>query len=636
MPDAAPDAGEAPSDPCDPLDPAQCVLPWPSNLYLTPDPTRDSGDVVDFPPGALPVSITGVPIDGRLLRRADGYGVGTPMLAVFPHLDASRLPSEGNIAPSLAEDSPIGLFEVHPDGLVRLPCFAEPDARDHDDARRTLIVRPAVLLRENTRYLIAFRGLVDTDGAAIPPSAAFAALRDGTAADDAKLAPRQAAFEDIFALLETAGFARASLTLAWDFHTASHASMHGRLLHMRDEALATVGPLGPELTVNSVETFTPEQDPDLAVRIIGTAHVPHYMHQSDESFLGYSGYEFNLGEDGLPEQNGWRDAEFVVLVPHSALNGDPVGLIQYGHGLNASWRQADARQHLQTANRQGYIYFAASMIGMSSEDVDGIIGILYDLNRFPWLIDRLHQGMLEWTLIARAMKHRLADLPEIRDRGIVIDGDRLFYEGDSQGGIYGATHMAISPDVMRGMLGVPGQNYSILLQRSVDFDPFFLILDGVYQDRRDQQVLLGMMGVLWDSIDSSGQYRHIVAEPHPGTPAKQVLLGPARGDYQVSPLTVEIAARSDIGIGLMENYDDERTPELIEQTPYPHRGSAAVLWHFGNPWPPPGNHPPVEDELGDPHGRPRREPAYIEMMTTFFETGEIIDTCNGGLCPPPR
>ena len=49
---------------------------------------------------------------------------------------------------------------------------------------------------------------------------------------------------------------------------------------------------------------------------------------------------------------------------------------------------------------------------------------------------------------------------------------RLFYDGNSQGGIMGGALTAIAPDFNRAVLGVPAMNYSTLLRRSVDFDDY--------------------------------------------------------------------------------------------------------------------------------------------------------------------
>jgi hypothetical protein len=50
------------------------------------------------------------------------------------------------------------------------------------------------------------------------------------------------------------------------------------------------------------------------------------------------------------------------------------------------------------------------------------------------------------------------------------------YFGHSQGGISGGVYLAMSTDVRRAMLGVPGAPYSLLLPRSIDFDPFLLLV----------------------------------------------------------------------------------------------------------------------------------------------------------------
>lgn len=637
MPDAIGDAGDAMRDAmppeCEALVPEYCLFPWPSDHFLTADPSRDSGFRLTPPAVGMPVSQTGVPVEPALVERADGFPLGTPIITLIPHLDAASLPGEESIEGSIEPDSKLGLFEATPDGLRAIPAFAELDRREDDPAVRVLFIRPAVILKKSTRYVVALRDLVDLDGQPIAAGEAFAALRDGIA--EGPLAARQMVFDGMFDDLDAIGWARGSLTVAWQFHTASHRSLHGDLLHMRDDAIARIaaeGRNGPALTFVEVEALTPEQSAEIAYRIEGTMRVPHYMRPVD-GFLQETAWVFDRGPDGLPRAAEWRDAPFILLIPRVALGGEPVGLIQYGHGLNGSRGQTDSGQHHRTA-AEGYVYFGLDLIGMSSGDRNNIIGITYDVNRFVWLADRLHQGLVESVLLARAMRFTLPQMPELAQWGVTVDPDRLYYEGNSQGGIFGATHVALSTQVTRGMLGVPGQNYSTLLERSVDFDPFFVIFDAVYRERFDQVILLALMQVLWDSTDPVSHYRHLVVEPHPGNAPNQVILATAKGDWQVALLTAEIVARSDVGVALMENYDLQRAPALIEPVPYPHEGSALINWHYGNPWPPPGNRPP-NDDLGDPHGKPRRDTDYRWQMINFFETGRVVDVCGGGLCPRP-
>jgi hypothetical protein len=159
------------------------------------------------------------------------------------------------------------------------------------------------------------------------------------------------------------------------------------------------------------------------------------------------------------------------------------------------------------------------------------------------------------------------------------------------------------------------------------------VFNATYPSSRDQALALSLMQLLWDSTDPVTHYRHIVKDPYPGNSARDVLLGPARGDYQVAVVSNEIVARSDVGVGVMAHYDDQRSVFGVTEKPYPYRGSGIVLWHFGNPWPAIGNLPPM-DPPGDPHGKPRQRDSHNDQMVHFLRTGEIIDVCGGMSCWP--
>ncbi|MEI8258856.1 MAG: hypothetical protein WCJ30_24570, partial [Deltaproteobacteria bacterium] len=245
-----------------------------------------------------------------------------------------------------------------------------------------------------------------------------------------------------------------------------------------------------------------------------------------------------------------------------------------------------------------------------------------------------HQGLVEWTLLGRAARERLQGEQHMMDHHVVVNHSEVYYSGNSQGGIFGGTFMAISPDVRYGHLGVPGNNYATLLPRSHDFTRFFDMLQSNYASIEDQAVGIAALQLFWDTTDPVSYMRHITAEPFDTASPHYVILTPAKGDHQVPVFTNEIAARSNIGIGLMAHYDYQRSPALIDQTAYPHMGSGVVLYDFGNPWPSPGNHVP-EDTGTDPHESPRRAAWEQEQVVHFFRSGgEIIDVCGGDGCRP--
>ena len=89
---------------------------------------------------------------------------------------------------------------------------------------------------------------------------------------------------------------------------------------------------------------------------------------------------------------------------------------------------------------------------------------------------------MDFMYLGRLMIHPTASArtPAFQDEGrSVIDTRRLFYDGNSQGGIFGGALTALAPDFTRAVLGVPGMNYSTLLRRSVDFDLYSTILEPV-------------------------------------------------------------------------------------------------------------------------------------------------------------
>lgn len=636
-----PPAKPLPEGDCDPLVEAQCALPWPSNLYLRADARRRTGYTLTFGAASLPANPSGVHVDPTPFKQLDGYGVGTPIMVQFPNLDVSMMATEDHVERSVEMNSRSLLFEVNGNTLTRVPHWVELDRQEPDAARKTLFLRPGVILKEGARYIVAFRDLRTTGGQAVAASAAFTRLRAGMTNGDSALGPRQARFNEVFTLLEGAGVARDSLTLAWDFNTASSDALHGRLLAMRDDALERVGPMGPALTVDDVRVFARQADPanpmmpvdeNIAIELGGSFEVPHYMHT--RMFGPVRVPVMNYGPNGRPIACGTRQARFLVRIPHSALNGPPHGLVMYGHGLLGSGEEVRAGYNGVIANTQRLIFFATNLSGMSEEDLPVVLRALVEMSAFQGVGDRLQQGMVQWVLLARAMRERLGTLPEVTSRNIQVNREELFYSGISQGGIFGGTFMAITPDITRGHLGVPGNNYSTLLHRSTDFASYFGLIRGAYTSTQDQAVLLSLTQLNWDATDPVSYYRHITASPFPGNQPHHVLLAPAKGDHQVAVVTNEVAARTtELQMPLLANYDHQRTPWGITPVAYPRTGSGIVLYDHGNPWPAIGNAPPDESSP-DPHGLPRRQTWHQQQMVTFFRTGMITDVCGGDGCHP--
>ncbi|MFI5897731.1 hypothetical protein ACIA5D_47365 [Actinoplanes sp. NPDC051513] len=599
--------------------PAPGLLPFPSNSFTVRDRTSPTGLRVHFPADALPANIAGVHIDPAEWNRQDGFSPGTPILVDVPGLDpvASGIAPVTDIGRSLAPGAPVALIDTRT--WHRVPCWAELDAHG-EPGRQLLIIRPAVALREATRYVVVLRGLRDSDGKLIPGPGS------GLGSD-----------------LRRSGISRHGLHLAWDFTVASEQSLTGRVLHMRDDAFAALGRRAPGFSVGQVTDYTPEQDARIARQVRGTVTVPSYL-----TGAGGPGSRMTYGPGGQPATSGTLAADFVCNIPRSATAGTPAHLSLYGHGLLGAPTEINAGNVKQMSQTYDFMFCATSWIGLSNGDIPFVAGVWSDLSRFPAVPDRLQQSFLNFLFLGRAMiaPAGFAANPAFQDgqgRSLLDRRGGLHYDGNSQGGINGGALTAIAQDWTRSVLGVPAMNYSTLLQRSVDFAPFQQLMDQSYPGKTDQQLVLALIQMLWDRGEANGYAQHITTRPLPRTPQHQVLMHVAFGDHQVSPAAAQVEART-IGArlhrpALAPGWSDEVMPfwGIGPILRYPYRGSAMVVWNSGQAYaPPPTNLAPAGPQYGtDPHEFPRAQPAAQLQKATFLLTGRVIDVCEGGPCPSP-
>jgi hypothetical protein len=247
----------------------------------------------------------------------------------------------------------------------------------------------------------------------------------------------------------------------------------------------------------------------------------------------------------------------------------------------------------------------------------------------------------------------------------VFDGtQRLYYDGNSQGGIIGGALIAVEPDLDRGVIGVPGMNYSTLLTRSTDFgtgkppDPtnpglpeYAYPLYQSYPNELERPLLFSMMQTLWDRGEADGYALHMTSDPLPNTPAHKVLMQAGLGDHQVTQIAAETEART-IGASTREPYVDPGRDNDVAPAfgmprigSYPFGGSAFMLFDIGprrqedgatvgtDP-PPVTNTPPRgEDYQQDPHEFPRRSFDGRRQKDAFLRIGgQVIDVCGARPC----
>jgi len=319
--------------------------------------------------------------------------------------------------------------------------------------------------------------------------------------------------------------------------------------------------------------------------------------------------------------------------------GAPLPLVIYGHGLFGSAEGelggAGGSYPQDFANAKGYILFGTDWIGLSATESPltsvnngAAVAAIQNFSRLPWLTDRLQQSALNAMVLVRTMVNQIVKDPALTLTGAaggppLADPSKVTYYGISLGGIMGAVFMAYDPDVTRGCVQVGAGEWSLLLQRSSNWRLFLLIIDNSYPDKLDQQLLLALAQLLFDAADPIHVAPHVVAQPLPGTPAKQVLRQMAVGDAQVSNIATEIIARTE-GLPLLSDSDTPVWGMTATQGPLP---SAMSTWDVHpSPLPPDTNATPMDNQA---HDTIRMLPALEDQLDQFFRTGQIVSTCGG-------
>ena len=578
------------------------------------------------------------------------------------------------------------------------------------DEDRNLIIRPAVNFEEGHRYVVALRNLRDGDGKLIPAGNGFLAYRDRRPTDQPEVEERREHFEGLFKSLAAAGIARQDLYLAWDFTVASRQSLTGRMLKIRDDAFAQLGDTNladltvqgepPPITVDDYEDFPTGK---IARQVQGRITVPCYLNAP--GCPAGATFPINPQSGELLLEGGQvnrTEARFTCRIPRTALApGNNARPSLYGHGLFGD--RAEVRSGAQTdfAGDHNLMLCATDWIGMACSDLPDVpptpegfddfdyptrlaawleeqareigdgspppyppncdlpvtLTALQDLSNFPKLADRVQQGMLNFLYLGRAMIHPdgFSKQAAFKRPGgsSLIDTTRLFYDGNSQGGIIGGALAAVAVDHDRAVLGVPGMNYSTLLSRSVDFDAYAkgefldemgpakntpLGLYDNYTEPAEYPLIFSLMQLLWDRAEANGYALHMTDDPLPNTPPHNVMLHVAHGDHQVANVAAEVEART-IGARAIEPYLDAGRSPYSTSTPwgipaiqsFPFGGSAIVHWDSGSPTAPTTNLPPREGT--DPHSHPRSTPIARAMKSAFLQVGgQVVNTCAPGPC----
>ena len=669
--DAAPSfAEELPTEPkCEFISSpgsSECMLPFPDDYYTKADPTSATGRRIDFRELAMPRNASNVPIEAAPYNAGDGFSPGSvialkvPGIETAADLKAAHAVPINSLGSYRATRAPVVVIDASTG--QRWPIWVEIDSTVKAE-KANIEIHPAVNFTSGHRYIVALRNLKNAKGQHLQAPAGFRTYRDNLPSSEERVNERRAHFAELFSKLAAAGVERSSLYLAWDFTVASDENNTGRELAMRNAAFSALGDnnLADEKVEGTSPTFTVTEtvsnpDPGEIARVVkGDVVVPCFLFPSCAP-----GGTMVLGPEGAPVQNGVWSANFICILPAVATTGagETARPSLYGHGLFGSAGEVESGAERSLSARHDIVQCATEEIGMGETDLPDAISATQNLSLFNRLTDRLQQGLLDELYLGRAMispsgfttnaafhQDGTANTPS------VLNIRRLYYNGNSQGGIMGGALTAVSPDFTRASLGVPGMNYSLLLPRSSDFDEFAKFLYPAYPDEEARPLIFDLMQLLWDRAEPDGYAERMTSNPLPDTPPHQVLLDVAFGDHQVSDYAAEVEART---IGARSHRPVLYTGRWPQNKPlwgiptigpYPYTGSAIYVWDSGpvretSPGSGQfvGTEPPPLENLPnrtgeDPHELPRNTIAEQQVVSDFF--GGAIpksDRCNNGPC----
>ena len=663
---------------CQPYTSTPCLFPFPDNRLTKPNKQSVTGIQLNLPQAAMPVNGAGTQLSGAPFNQNDGFSPGSAILLHIPKLDTQGALNKTHAVGLLklsaytAKTAPIMVIDEKTGR--RQMIYTQLDANATSAATRNLMILPGASWLEGHTYVVVLRDLRNASGKLISAPPWFEKLRDGKRLPAAERSQKER-YLNIFKVLKKAKVARdRTLYAAWDFTVASTKQVTGRLLGIRDNAFSALGDtnLGDGQVSGSAPAFAVTSDTAATWangatghEVIGTFQVPCYLQVCGDSAT--SGFNYNsTGLYATPVQ-GPGDvgtADFECDIPSTATPTNPARIVLFGHGLLENMSEVTTPAITALASDYNMVLCGSNWWGLAAPDRAFDTQAVANLNLFPVLVDRLQQGVLNALLLGRLLDNPqgFASDPHFMLGGQpVINTSELFYDGNSQGGIFGGLTTAVSPDIRRAVLGVTGQDYAnSLVQRSIDFGApttvgtFSWLLWGGYANGNSARytMVLDLMDQLWDRADPVGYVQGLATNPLPGTPHHAVLMQIAYGDQEVSMYAGAAEARSigadaytpagtpgsalTIGGGRAANFNLFYGLGSVP-TNGSYTGSVIEVWDSGPGHtlnPPVGNIPPITSPTNiDPHQDPRSTPAAQQQIADFLQpNGTFVNVCSDAPC----
>ena len=607
------------TDGCENMNPLHCMLPFPSNAFLTADNSTTTGYKVNYASNTLPSSGTTSNVEIVALNRFDGFSPSTQIMTAFSAVpNLTGVANQHSIATSLSDDHATILLNLKTG--ERVAHWVELDDRATNPSATIVFMRTLGALDYDTTYGVAFIGLTDLSGNPITPSPAMQAIIDGEETTSPDIESRRGEIEAFIGDITDAKDAY-DFKAAWVFHTASSQSILSDISTMRSDALTRLGEDGIGCTVTSSEDNYGDDD-KLYRRIRGTFTAPQYLESQNPPAL------IVRGSDGTPQYVEDSEIPFTMVIPQILADLNESGpLVVFGHGFLGTG-EGSSDYLGGWAEEYKVSFVATDLYGWSSSDFDTLGYGMIDPSYFQHQAERIEQALINKMAMIRTFKGVCSDIDEMYSDGTnLVNSTDVHYMGYSLGGIYGASVVAVSPDIDRAALWVGGSGFSTFVERSTNFATFADLFShsAAYPDRNDRALLLGVMQQMWDCSDpetflsfANDGYDSIV-EPFSFLSIISV------NDAQVPGISSDRAART-AGIPVLDS--SARLPYGVTQQAGPISGSAIVYWDGGYDAMPESNAPPPVGDAGKAHNEIGVIEGVNEMVKEFLHTGIVIDTCD--------
>lgn len=630
-----------------------CVLPYPSDVFVVDDATSPSGRRVQMTGAAKLTTARNVSADINDFIAADGYS-RTPTIAALlgtAIADDGLVHVRDNPADATTSSSRTLILDAQTGEAV--PHWVDLDGRADEPEKRALLLRPSVVLEENHRYVVVLRDLRGTDGKVLPAAEGYRRLRDGDdVSADKALAPLAARYDkDVFAVLKKAGVDRKDTQLVWDFTTGVDIAVVDDMLQMRALVLEELERTPPVVTIELVRE---DAGPGQWLQVQGTVTGPSVM----EGDAG-PGTRLARGDDGRVRLNGTVTFPFRAVVTPSVRDGTAGGHpILFGHGFFGGQGEMTNGTTPRVLDAAYGVGFAIDWWGMSSEDV-GVVVTGVGENVFESLLfgERVPQAMANWLSLTVAIQGPMKDAvdpsgrvafrrslnpaaPDVHvdgqgnsNAGAVLydDGDGVDWLGISQGHILGGTHAALNPYLHRIVLQVGGCAFTHMMARAAPFKQYLLLLDLALDDRLMNQQVIATYQRGFDRFDPSQYARYVLDEdlpfgPPSGRERKQVLLQVGIGDHEVPNVASWLHARA-LGIPLVT--PSAKDVPLLDTVAAPAAGGSGIFVFdlgdddsfYDDPQP--------AQVTTEAHEGLRRTAEVRAQLRAFYDDGTIIDPCDG-------